>query len=39
MGEVINIFYWRMVLTEKSVMRVTNPHHEAYRVMSHSDPE
>ena len=36
---IINIFHGCMVWIEKSVMRVTDRHHEACRVMPNSDPE
>ena len=36
--EIISIFHGCMVWIEKSVMRVTDPHHEACRVMP-SDAE
>ena len=35
----ISIFHGCMVWIEKSVMRVTDRHHEACRVMPNSDPE
>ena len=35
----ISIFHVCMVWIEKSVMRVTDRHHEACRVMPNSDPE
>ena len=38
-GENISIFHGCMVWTEKSVMRVTDWHREACRVMPNSDPE
>ena len=38
-GKNISIFHGCMVWIEKSVMRVTDRHHEACRVMPKSDPE
>ena len=38
MGEIISIFHGCMVWIEKSVMWVTDRHHEACRVMPNSDP-
>ena len=35
----ISIFHMSMVWIEKSVTRVTDRHHEAYRMMPNSDPE
>ena len=35
----ISIFHGCMVWIEKSVMRVTDRHHEACRMMPNSDPE
>ena len=35
----ISIFHVCMVWIEKSVTRVTDRNHEAYRVMPNSDPE
>ena len=37
--DLISIFHVCMVWIEKSVTRVTDRHHEAYRVMPNSDPE
>ena len=39
MGEIISVFHGCMVWIEKSVMRVTDQHHKACRVMPNSDPE
>ena len=38
-GKIISIFHVCMVWIEKSVMRLTDRHHEACRVMPNSDPE
>ena len=37
--DIISIFHVCMVWIEKSVTRVTDRHHEAFRVMPNSDPE
>ena len=37
--EIISIFHGCMVWIEKSVMRITDQHHEACLVMLNSDPE
>ena len=37
--DIISIFHGCMVWIEKSVMRVTDRHHEACRVMPNSDSE
>ena len=37
--EIISILHRCMVWIEKSVMRVTDRHHKARRVMPNSDPE
>ena len=38
-GKKTSIFHGCMVWIEKSVMRVTDRHHDACRVMPNSDPE
>ena len=37
--KIISIFHGFMVWIDKSIMRVTDRHHEACRVMPNSDPE
>ena len=39
MGKSISIFHGYMVWIDKSVMRVTDWHHKACRMMPNSDPE